>query len=284
MCYFLRFGSRTFLANVLSMALERIDDLWTGSYLGTMALGSYSRAYNFAVYPRTILATPIETVTKGAYAELKGDRLRLSQAFFRINALLVRSGFLLAGLLILVAPEFIRLALGDKWLPMLYAFRWMLLFTMLDPIQKTVEHLFLGVGEPGQAVRVHLVQLLVLVIGLALLGPWLKITGVALAVDMMMVVGIALLLWRAKTHVDVSLQHLFAVPGLALIFGLLAARTAITWPGVFGSDWRTAFVKLIVFSAVYGIMVGAYEHRQIGEALSWLTTSGPKKEALAILE
>ena len=113
--YYLSFGSRNFGAGALLLALDRVDDLWTLRYLGDTALGYYSRAYTFATYPRRILAGPVNQVAGGTYAELKGERKRLSQAFFRTNALLVRSGFFLAGLLALIAPELIAILLGDKW-------------------------------------------------------------------------------------------------------------------------------------------------------------------------
>jgi O-antigen/teichoic acid export membrane protein len=268
--YYLRFGSRNFLASVLWTALDRIDDLWTGVYLGDTPLGFYSRAYRFATYPRTILAAPIDSVAMGTYAELKGDRPRLSRAFFQISALLVRSGFFLAGLMALVAPEFIRLALGDKWYPMLDAFRLMLVFTLLDPLRKILSHLFTAVGKPEQVIYSLLIRLLVLIIGLYVLGPWLGITGVALAVDMMLAVGIVILLWQAKAHVDFSLKRLFVVPSLALISGMFLARGAITLPGVLGSDWRTGFVKLGVFSVVYGVTLLVVERRQAADVYSWL--------------
>ena len=251
MRYFLRFGSPNFMAAVLSTALDKADDLWTGFYLGQTPLGLYSRAYRFATYPRSVLAAPISTVVGGTYAELKGHRLRLSQAFFRVNAFLVRSGFLLAGLLALIAPEFIRLVLGAKWLPMLVAFRLMLVFTLLDPINSTVGSLFAAVGRPEQLVRARLVQLAVLLIGLFVFGPRWNIAGVALAVDMMLVTGIGLLLWQARTHVDFSFRRLFAVPMLALAFSMAIARAAIIIPGVLGSDWRTGVVKVVVFSLLY---------------------------------
>ena len=260
--YFLRFGSRNFLAALLYRALDRVDDLWTGFYLGETSLGFYSRAYNFALYPRKVLAAPIDSVAAGTYAELKTDRLRMSQAFFRINALLVRSGFLLAGLLALIAPEFIRLVLGDKWLPMLAAFRLMLAFTLFDPIKATTSHLFVAVGKPGQLVQMRLAQLAVMVAGLYLLGPRLGITGVALTVDIMLVLGIGLLFWRAREHVDFSIRKMFLVPSLALSAGMLLARSALSLPGVLGSDWRTASVKFVVFTVVYiGALVLLERHQ-----------------------
>jgi O-antigen/teichoic acid export membrane protein len=249
--YLLSFGSRTFVADVLMRALDRVDDLWTGLALGETALGFYSRAYTFATYPRYILATPINTVAGGTYAELKDDRVRLSKAFFRTNAFLVRTGFLLGGLLALVAPEFIRLALGEKWLPMLTAFRLMLVYTLFDPIKITVADVLTASGAPGKVVRARAVQLVVLIVGLVSLGPWLGISGVAIAVDAMLVVGIALLLWQARTYVDYSLRRLLLVPGLALLAGIGLASAAVAIPALQGSDWVTGAVKTVVFTATY---------------------------------
>jgi O-antigen/teichoic acid export membrane protein len=261
--YFLRFGSRSFIAATLQYALDRVDDLWVGSYLGDIAMGLYSRAYTFATYPRTILAAPLNTVSVGTYAELKGARKRLSQAFFRINAFLVRSGFLVAGLFALVAPEFIRLLLGAKWLPMLDAFRLMLAYTMFDPFKLTVANLLVAMGKPEQVARVRFVQLGVLLIGLSLLGPSLDIAGVAIAVDAMLVVGIAALLWQARSYVDFSVLRLFTVPGLALGTGMVLAHGAVSLPGLSGSEWRTVFVKGVVFCAAYLAILLALERRYV---------------------
>jgi O-antigen/teichoic acid export membrane protein len=271
MRYFLRFGSHSVLAEVLLRALDRVDDLWTGIYLGEMSLGFYSRAYTFATYPRGVLATPVNLVAGGTYAELRGDRARLSRAFVYTNVLLLRSGFFLAGLIALVAPEFIRLMLGAKWLPMLAAFRLMLVFTLLDPIKMTVAWLFMAVGRPDQVMKARVVQLVVLMAGLILLGLPLGVAGVALAVDVMLVAGMAILLWQARTYVDFSLGGLFAVPGLALLLGLLLSLGARALPGVDGCDWRTGFVKVMVFSAVYGVILLALERRQLRAAVSLLT-------------
>ncbi|MBN1953991.1 MAG: oligosaccharide flippase family protein [Anaerolineae bacterium] len=249
--YFLSFGRRSFLASLLLRALDRIDDLWSGFFLGEMALGYYSRAYRFATYPRSILASPLNSVASGTYAELKDKPKRLAQAFFRINALLVRTGFLLAGLLALVAPEFIRIVIGSKWLPMLTAFRLMLVFTLLDPIKATVASLFVAVGCPEKTVRARSIQLVVLVIGLFTLGSAWGIEGVALAVDLMLIVGIGLLLWQAKAHIQFSIVRLFAVPTFALTLSMAVARAAIEIPGILGSPWRTGSVKTVVFVLLY---------------------------------
>jgi O-antigen/teichoic acid export membrane protein len=259
--YFLRMGSRSVIADLQGQLLDRLDDLWTRFYLGAVALGYYSRAYTFATYPRRVLAAPVNAVAGGAYAELKEDRRHLSMAFFRSNALLVRSGFFLAGLMALTAPEFIRLVLGDKWLPMLDVFRLMLIFTLLDPIKMTVAGLFMAVGKPDLLVRARTLQLAVLVIGLFALGPRLGITGVALAVNAMLIAGITTMLWQSRSFVDFSPLRLFLAPGIALLVAMLTARLVLGIPGVLGADWHTAAAKSLVFTLVYVVVLVAQERR-----------------------
>lgn len=235
----------------------------------------YSRAYRFAVYPRMILATPINLVAGGTYAELKEDTVRLSKAFFRTNAFLVRSGFLLAGIFALVSPEFIVLALGEKWLPMLDAFRLMLIFTMLDPMKSTIADLFVAVGEPGKIVRARIVQLVVMVAGLILLAPPLGITGVALAVDIMVVVGVGQLLWQAREFVQYSLRQLLVVPVVALFVGLVVSLLGIRAGFVPDSPWATAFVKLFLFVPVYSGLLLLLEWQQTVRMVNVFTTNLP---------
>lgn len=265
--YFLRFGSQNLLANLLGSAIKHVDDLWTSLVLGDTALGLYSRAYTFASYPANILATPINNVAIGTYAALKRDRLGLSQAFFRMNALLVRSGFLLAGLLAWAAPEFIRIGIGPQWIPMLNSFRLMLIFALLEPIKMTVANLFIAVGKPSLLVKTRFVQFGILIIALLILGPPLGITGVAIAADIMLLAGIGLMFIKARPFVDISVRKLFQGPSMGLLFG-----SGITWgvlalaPGLKG-DWAVGLTKIFVYSIIYVSSLLILEPVEVKKAL-----------------
>lgn len=273
MRYLLGYGARNVLAGLLARAIDQVDDVWTGYRLGSTAVGFYSKAYAFATYPRRIVAAPLIHVATGSYAALKGRRKRLSQAFFRVNAALIRSSFLFGGALTLVAPEFIRILLGERWMPMLDAYRLMLIFTLLDPIKATLANLFIAVGKPEQVTMTRLAQLITLLLGLVTLGPALGIAGVAIAVDLMLLVGIAILLWRARDYVDFTPRRLFAVPTLALIVGMGIARATLLIPGVLGSDWRTAGTKLTAFTLCYGGILLSLERRETQRMLTWAVSA-----------
>jgi len=96
---------------------------------------------------------------------------------------------------------------------------------------------------------------------------------VALAVDVMLVVGIAILLWRARVHVDFSLRRLFLVPGLALVLGLVLGQVALQIPGVGGNDWVSGLCKAAAFSIVYGAILLWLERSLILEAAHTLRGS-----------
>lgn len=262
--YYLNFGSRSFLANFMLRTMDEMDDIWIYTYLGKEPLGLYARAYQFAIYPRQILAVPLSSVADGTYSALKGNRAKLSETFVRTNGLIIRSGFLLAGTLAITAPELVPLLLEAKFAPMVLTFQLMLIFALLDPLRSTIANLFVAVGQPEMVIRARAVQFVLLVVGLFTLGPLWGIEGVAVAVDSMLLVGIAILLWQARKVVDYSLIRLFGVPLVGLLLGLLAAWGGVQWAGE-GAWWWTGGIKLGLFGLVYMGVLLLFEYRELVE-------------------
>lgn len=261
--YFLRFGGQNLVGTLLLQALDRVDDIWTKLYLGDGLLGVYDRAYTFATYPRELLARPVNSVIAGTYAELKGQRKELSRAFFQSNALLIRTGFWLGGLLFLIAPEGIHLLLTDKSLPMLDTFRLMLLFTLLDPIRMTVSDLMVTMGDVHRPIPIRLVQMGILVAGLYFLGLRWGIIGVALSVNLMLLAGIAMAFWQARRYTDFSLRQLFGVPIIGLGLGLGLSLGVVPYFNLPNNAWLTAMVDGLLFTLVYGGVLGLVERKEI---------------------
>jgi lipopolysaccharide exporter len=254
--YFLDFGSKQVVSRFLSDALDKTDDIWTKTFLGSIPMGFYSKAYSFALYPAKIISDPVSTVSTSTYAEIAGVREKLSDAFHRTNAFLIRSGFFLVGILIVIAPEFIRIFIGERWMPMMPTFRLMLPFTLFDPMKQTMDNLFVAVGRPEINMKIRIVQLSVMVAGLFIFGNLWGISGVALAVDIMMVVGIVMILHRATAFVDFSLKKFFIFPSIGLILGSIAAFIFENrFIGQF-SDIVSGLIKIILFTVLYfGILL-----------------------------
>lgn len=266
--WFWEYGKPSWMASNLNYLLDRFDDFWIGTVLGEVPLGLYSRAYEFAHYPRRVLANPLVTVFIPIFARLQNDRLQLSQAFFRSAYVILRSGFVMAGAFGLLMPEFIRYVIGDKWLPMLGTFRLMLIYTALDPVLLLVSGILLAVGRPGELRQSALVQTLFFVPAVVLGARLWGINGVALAADGMLLIGAVWLYVPLREVVDFNPMRLVVWPTLALI---------LAWGSGFLVETLTERTVLLVLTLKLGaflLLFGAFllvmERNDLVVGIRWL--------------
>lgn len=249
--WYFRFGWFVFLSSNLNFLLDRFDDFWAGTSLGATPLGFYSKAYEMAQYPQRVIASPITSVFFPIFAKLQHDRLRLSKAYFRVCSLMVRGGFLFSGIFALVTPEFIRLFLGEKWLPMALTFQLMLVYILFDPLLIISSRLTTAVGKPQVLTRVKFAQLVFFVPAVVTLAHFFDIDGIAIAADLMVALGIVAILPQVRRYVDFSLMRLFAYPSLALVAGL-SLGWGIAQLLVLQNLWLSLLVKAAVTTIIYG--------------------------------
>lgn len=267
--WFWNYGHPAWGSTNLNFLLDRFDDFWIGTVLGKTPLGYYSRAYEFARYPRRVIANPLVSVFGPVFARLQKDRLRLSRAFYRAAYVILRTGFLISGIFALLMPEFINLVIGDKWLPMLLTFRLMLVYTLLDALLMLGGNLLLAVGQPKALQRTRLIQTLfflpAVIVGARLGG----INGVALAADGMLAVGAIVLARQIRPIVDISPFRLCFWPLVALV---------IAWSGglLLEMNWRPVNLWLLIgakgtlFAALYLGLLGLAERGDYLRALQWV--------------
>lgn len=243
------FGLKGMANANLNYMLDRFDDFWVGTFLGKTSLGYYSRAYELARYPRRLVANPLLTVFFPTFARLQGDRERLSKAFVRSSAIIIRFGLWVSLLFILLAPELV-LFLGEAWYPMLTTLQLMVVYTMLDPVALVASNLLIAVGYPEKLARTRLVQAAFFAPAVILLGQWRGIEGVAIAANLMILLGMVILYGQVRPYVDFSAARLWVRPLLAM-----AVAGGIVW--LVGRYWLDTAVWLVVILKG-GLITGVY--------------------------
>ena len=250
----IQFGSGVLSSNLLGIALDRFDDFWTGTYLGSTALGYYSRAYDMATYPQRILATPLTNVFFPTYAAVQDDKETLSKAFFRSSSFLVRVGFLFSVILMATAPEITLILFGEKWLPIVPIFRLMLVYIILNPLYANLSYLIMGVGRPGILARVRLVQVIIFVFMVILFAYLWGTEGVAIAANFMMLVGTVTLFVVSFRFVSYSLARMFKWPIIAALFsGAVGLGLMTITPGL--GLWAGLILITAAITASYGLIL-----------------------------
>jgi O-antigen/teichoic acid export membrane protein len=112
---------------LLFYAHRNVDNILIGRFVGAAALGAYSVAYNVMLVPFSRIAGPIQRVLWPAFAEMQHDAERICQNWIRVTRILAAvAAPALAGLVI-VAPDFVHVVLGDRWaaaIPLVQALAW----------------------------------------------------------------------------------------------------------------------------------------------------------------
>jgi len=247
----LGFGSQVVLTNILGVLLDRFDDFWTGTSLGKSALGYYSRAYDLAQYPERILVTPVTNVFFSTYAIVQDRAQDLTQAFWQASSFLVRLGLLLAVFLVTAAGELTVVLFGKTWLPIVPVFQLMLIYIVLDPIYNNLSYLMIGIGHPRLLNKVRGIQVLVFVIAVISFSYLWNIFGVAMAANLMMLVGTLLLFYYSRRFVEVSFLRLFGWPACAAIFSGLSVWLISGQLSHINNPWYILIAKSLVVGFAY---------------------------------
>jgi O-antigen/teichoic acid export membrane protein len=265
----LGFGRHVLLSQFLVVVLGRFDDFWAGTSLGASALGIYSRAYEIAGYPARVLATPVTHVFYSTFSALQDNRSELSKAVAVSSSFLVRAGFWVGVVLLIVIPEATSVLLGESWLPIVPVFRLMTVYVVLDPLYLNLSRLIIGLGHPRILVRIRLGQVALFVAAVVAFSHWWSIQGIAIAANLMMLTGVVALLMYSARYVRLELTRMLGWPLCALLVASalgVALSFGVTWPGL----WAALMVKTLGVSLSFALVLFLGERRTLLEYGGWL--------------
>jgi O-antigen/teichoic acid export membrane protein len=144
-----QFGIKLFGASILSYLSLNGDNLLIGRFIGAVALGTYSLAYNLMSLPMSLLAAPISQVAFPALSRLKSDRERLRSAWLRgkrISSVFIAPAFV--GLIV-IAPDLVPAMFGAKWEPAVAVVQILALGLVTQAVGTLNWTMLIALGEGG---------------------------------------------------------------------------------------------------------------------------------------
>jgi lipopolysaccharide exporter len=158
------FGKWVFGSTVLVFLVTQGDDAFVGKVLGAAMLGFYQLAYRISNMPATEITHVVSQVTFPAYAKIQDNVLQLREAYKRVLHLIAFLSFPVAGLILILAPDFTRIFLGEKWMPMVPAMQVLTCAGLLRSLAATTGPLFYASGKPKVDTRWQMIRLMVMAI------------------------------------------------------------------------------------------------------------------------
>lgn len=150
------FGGKTVIAQFLGFLSLYADNILIARFLGTTALGIYSMAYNVMFVPVMRVAQPIQDVVFAGFAKLQSEPARLRDAWLR-GTVLVSSlnGAAFVGMVV-VAPDFVYVVLGEKWAPAVRVLQLLSLAGVAQAFMQLNWSTMQAIGRAGTSLRLRL--------------------------------------------------------------------------------------------------------------------------------
>jgi O-antigen/teichoic acid export membrane protein len=219
------FGVKTLAARLFSYANLNADNLLVGRYLGSISLGVYAIAYNVMFLPATRIADPIQQVLFPAFARLQHDHEALRRSWIRGMQLVAAVNAPAFLGMVIVAPDFVPVVLGHKWLPAVPVLQLLCLAGVAQSVQTLNWSVLQAVGDSGRLLR-FMAFSTVLTVGAFVAGLQWGVVGVAgLYAAARALVGVAYA-WTTSRRVGLPLidygRGVTRIARLALPMALLA--------------------------------------------------------------
>ena len=211
------YGKHIMGASIIIFLITNIDDAIVGRVLGIEALGFYTLAYTISNLPATQITHLVGRVMFPAYSKLQDDRDALGHAYLKtlkyVSMLSIPAAF---GIFV-IAPDFVSVVLGEKWMPAVPALQVLCFFGLSRSLAATTGSIFQAIGKPEILFKTALLQLVLMMILIPPLITRFDIVGMSLAIVVPIFVITTIQLFVIHTLLKISKNDLFKIIFLPLL-------------------------------------------------------------------
>lgn len=257
------YGKHVFLMLFLVFLIFHLDDAFIAGVLGVVALGYYYVSYRWSSFIANFLTKLIYRVMFPTYAQMQEDRARLKKAYVEtLNVISIMSFPLYLGL-IMVAPDFIAILIGESWMPSVIALQILCVFGLLRTLTEPAGNVFLAIGKSKILSLTNLLNFVILTIFIYPATLWYGIEGVALLVVMMYLSHTMILWWFVKKELDIGFSQIGDATKTPFLSALLMFSFLLFSKTILGSGLFPFIAMIIIGGIVYSIAIYASEGERI---------------------
>lgn len=224
-----RFGRNLSGFNLINYFARNADNLLIGKFVGSDALGQYSRAYQMMMLPIQQINGPISAALIPSLSRLQKEPEAYAEEYLKWFGYIAWLTAIPIALLFHFGEAMILLLLGDQWTVAAEIFKWLALAMVFQPLANVTGVVFISLGLTGRMFRWGCFSSLVIVMSF-LIGIKYGAVGVAIAYAVAVngLIPLLLIFHCQKTPIDpyVLLRRIRLPCGIALCIlslGLLSS-------------------------------------------------------------
>jgi O-antigen/teichoic acid export membrane protein len=227
----LGYGAGVSAARIGFTVANQVDNFVVGRWLGAVALGLYSRAFQLMSVPTALLGDVLDKVLFPTMARVQHDQRRLASAFLQGTAIVVLVTLPAGVIAAILAPDLVAVAFGSKWTALVPPFQILALGMMFRTSFRLSDSLTRATGRVYRRAWRQAVFAGLVFLG-ALIGQRAGVTGVSVGVLVALFLNYVLM------------------AQLALNVG------QITWLRYLQSQWPATRLTAVVAGATLAVTVG----------------------------
>lgn len=243
----------------LLLVLNQGDDAFVGWFLGATALGYYQYAFRFGNAPATEISTVISSALLPTFSKVQEDQEQLTSAFEKSLKLITLVSFPAAVGVLVVAPAFVPVVLGQNWLPIVPALQILAVWGLIRSVNPIFGKLFEAVGRPDINTKINGARLILLAAVIFPATARYGMEGTAVAVTTTAACSVLVSAYLAVQYVEWSYRRLFLEFSYQSLSSILMGLTVFQlW--VFGLvDANLLGLLLMIATGIiaYGVFTAA---------------------------
>ncbi len=220
------------LSRFARLVNKQLDRWVVGSVGGAAAMGNYYIATDMASSPSDEIVVPMSRAAFPVYSRLADDPDQLGETFTRALSSMTAITFVMGLGIAVVADDFVRVVLGDRWLEAIPLIPWLGIFGALYGIVHTIDIFLLATGRER-------------------LAALLTVGNAAMLVPV---------LWAVSTYQDIELiAAAKAATALLFVLSLMWAATRrppLTFRNLWRAIWPPLAAALIMAGSVKALQAG----------------------------
>ena len=166
--------------NIINYFSRNVDTFVIGKYISSSAVGNYSLAYRFMLFPIQNISDVITRVLFPALSKLKHDNLKFRNIYLKSISMIALFTFpLMAGIFVL-SDQVVVIIFGDKWEDLSTIIRILAPIGMIQSIATTVGSIYTSKGTVGMMVKMGLLNTTTTSLFIIMAIPF-GVTGIAMA-------------------------------------------------------------------------------------------------------
>jgi len=239
------FGINIVGGNFVDFLSVHSDDFLIGYYLGPIALGYYTLAYNLLIVMTDLLVSVPNAVAFPVFSKIQKDPIRLKSTFYEVTQLQSIIAFPIFLGVFIVAPEAVRVLYSDKWASSIPVVQILMLIGIVRSASYFYSSIFRAAGKPSWRFGIYSLTAVLNVVGFLIV---VRMGIIAVAVSYVVVSYLLMPLYflMIRKLIHVTMQSHLGQYTIALVSSLIMIVVVIGCKYLLGQNFSVA-LRLVIF-------------------------------------